>query len=62
MVRSGACLLKVDSVIIIHMTQQEFIEKYNALVAESGFQIVPQMTLSVIESPKKEETKEVNAD
>lgn len=42
------------------MTKEEFVTKYNELVAESGFQIMPQMTLTVIESvaPKVEETKD----
>lgn len=38
------------------MTQQEFIEKYNALCEEAGMQIIPQMQLTVVpkEMPKEQ--------
>lgn len=40
------------------MTQQEFIEKYNALCEEAGFQILPQMQLTVVAKPKEQTTDE----
>lgn len=41
------------------MTQEEFVTKYNELVKEAGFQIIPQLTLGIapvtpVEAPKEE--------
>jgi len=46
------------------MTQEEFTQKYNDLVKESGFQIIPKLTLGItpvtpVEAPKEETKEEV---